>query len=421
MADAALAVLWAQTQVFTLGVLLVALLRLPLRHAFGARAAHPVWILVPTLALAALWPRAAELAPLQAVGLGLVQPVPRAAASVVPGAADGVSWALVGMGAWALGAAAMLGALLQGHRRLRRLLLADAGHGVWQLPAGHSPALVGLWRPCLALPVDFERLFSAAERRAILLHEAAHARRGDNCWNLLAQALMALFWFHPLAWWALHRHRADQELACDAAALAVDDPPSLHDYAQALVKAQNLDALWPASNWRSTHPLIERITMLQSHRLSAWRQRAGRGLVATLVLAALAFGPALHAAPPGPPGPQNVMVHITLEQDGRPVGQPRLFGALGQAMSLRWQTDAASGWAERWELSLNATQVGPGQLQFDTRLSRGEPLQPMVRPRLVTAVGEPARVEVRSDDGLHTLSISLMGQLADQPDQRREP
>lgn len=421
MADAGLEVLWVQTQVFTLGVVVVALLRLPLRRAFGAQGAYLVWGLVPALSAAALWSRPADLAPLLAMGQGLLQPVPRAATTVLPGAAAGVSWALVGMGLWALGLAAMLAAMLQSHRRLRWLLRADAGRGVWELPAGHSPALVGLWRPRLALPVDFDQVFSAAERRAILLHEAAHAQRGDNRWNLLAQALLALLWFHPLAWWALRRHRADQELACDAAALAADDPPTVHDYAQALVKAQHLGNLWPASSWRSNHPLIERITMLPSHRFSALRQRAGRGLVATLVLAALAVGPALHATPPEAPGPQGVMVYLTLEQDGKVLGQPRLFGALGQAMSLRWQTNAASGWAEHWELQLNTTQVDPVRLLFDTRLSRGQPLQPMVQPRLITAAGEPARVDVRSEDGLHTLSITLMARLADQPAQHRVP
>lgn len=161
--------------------------------------------------------------------------------------------------------------------------------------------------------------------------------------------------------------------------------------------------------------------MLPSHRFSALRQRVGRGLVATLVLAALAVGPALQAAPPEAAGPQGVMVHLTLEQDGKVLGQPRLFGALGQAMSLRWQSDAASGWAEHWELQLSTTQVDPVRLLLDTRLSRGEPLKPMVRPRLITLAGEPARVDVRSEDGLHTLSITLVARLADQPAPQRVP
>jgi len=55
-----------------------------------------------------------------------------------------------------------------------------------QLPAGSSPALVGLPRPRIALPVDFEARFTPAERELILAHEAVHRARLDKLWNLLA-------------------------------------------------------------------------------------------------------------------------------------------------------------------------------------------------------------------------------------------
>ena len=152
--------------------------------------------------------------------------------------------------------------------------------------------------------------------------------------------------------------------------------------------------------------------MLPFHHRSPARRRVGQGLAAGLIGAALASGPVLRAAPADP---QHVMVSLTLEHDGRPLAEPRFWGGLGQSMSLRWQTDAATGWPERWELRLRATRVGEGRLQFDTRLSRGEPLQAMAQPRLIAATGEPARLEVRSDDGQHTLSITWVGRLTDVP------
>ena len=82
--------------------------------------------------------------------------------------------------------------------------------------------------------------------------------------------------------------------------------------------------------------------MLKSHRLSPLRRRAGLVLAATLALGALGAGPALQASPPDAPKPQNVMVYLTLEQDGKPLSKPRLFGGLGQAMSLRWQTPGSA-------------------------------------------------------------------------------
>lgn len=422
MAEAALALLWSQAQVFTGALILVALLRGPFRRFCGAEAAFWVWSLVPALAGAALWPRAWSPLATEIAGPGLLQPLPALSGAALLPSAPLAFAAPLWLGAWALGLVAVLAWLVRGQRRLHRLLMADAPmadavQGAWRLPAGHSPALVGLWRPRLALPLDFDTRFSADERRAILQHEAAHARRRDNLWILLAHGWLALFWFHPLAWWALRRLRADQELACDAAVLGAAGAPDPRDYARALLKAQQAGAFWPASQWRSTHPLIERIQMLHSHRLSSMRRRAGHGLAAALSAAALVSGPLLHAAPPA--DAQQVMVYLTLEQDGRPFAQPRLFGGLGQPMSLRWQTDAAAGWPESWDLRLSTSQLADGRLQFETRLSRGQPLVPMAQPRLVAAAGEPARLEVRSDDGRHSLSITLMARLAERPDLRR--
>jgi beta-lactamase regulating signal transducer with metallopeptidase domain len=426
MAETWLQAIVAQTQVFTLALLVVALIRLPMRRAFGAQAAYLAWGLVPVLCVAAWLPVPQDFAAARVLSLGLVQALPAQVSSAESAAAgDAPGWVAVLLGLWLGGVLAVVLGLVQGHARLRQSLTRVPGEVALRLPAGHSPALVGLWRPRLALPADFCARFAAAERSAILRHEAAHETRHDNHWSLLAQALLAVFWFHPLSWWALRRHRADQELACDAAVLASDSPPAVFDYAQALLKAQHAGAAMgdfrSASNWRSTHPLIERIAMLKSPRLSSQRRRAGLGLVAVLLLGALAAGPLLHAAPPAASQPQHVMLYLTLEQDGKLLSKPRLFGGLGQAMSLRWQTEAGAGWPERWELHLNTALLAEGRLQFDTRLSRGEPLQTMVQPRLIAAVGEPARIEVRSEDGRHTLGITVVGRLADQPDMRRTP
>ncbi len=148
-----MALLWLQTQVFTAAVLLVALLRLAVRRAFGAQAAYLVWGLVPALAAAALWPLAALKAPSADMGLGVLQAMPRAMGATLPGAAPGVSWAQAGLGLWGLGVAVMLLGLLGSHRRLRHVLQANPGRGGWQLPAGQSLALLGFWQPRLgALP-----------------------------------------------------------------------------------------------------------------------------------------------------------------------------------------------------------------------------------------------------------------------------
>lgn len=156
MAESALALLWSQTQAFTAALVLVALLRGPLRRACGAEAAFWVWNLVPALAIAALWLLAAW-APLavEFAGPGLLQPLPRLAAALPPAAPAGMATTLWLLAAWALGLAAVLAGLLRGQRQLHRMLVADAAQGIWRLPAGHSPALVGLWRAPPGLATGF--------------------------------------------------------------------------------------------------------------------------------------------------------------------------------------------------------------------------------------------------------------------------
>ncbi len=99
-----------------------------------------------------------------------------------------------------------------------------------------SPAVCGLWRPCLLVPADLASGFDAAELRHLLLHEFAHIRRGDLLENALATALQMAHWFNPLAWLAFARLRTDRELACDARALAAAREADPRAYGRSLLK-----------------------------------------------------------------------------------------------------------------------------------------------------------------------------------------
>jgi TonB family protein len=63
----------------------------------------------------------------------------------------------------------------------------------------------------------------------VLAHEAAHIRRHDPAILLAAHITTAIYWFHPLCWFAAARLRAESERACDDAALDIGLTPS--DYA----------------------------------------------------------------------------------------------------------------------------------------------------------------------------------------------
>jgi hypothetical protein len=62
--------------------------------------------------------------------------------------------------------------------------------------------------------------------RATLLHEAAHAERGDGIALLVAQCTLAIYWWHPMAWYAVAAAAGERERACDDAVLRHGVRPS---------------------------------------------------------------------------------------------------------------------------------------------------------------------------------------------------
>ena len=99
-----------------------------------------------------------------------------------------------------------------------------------------TPALHGLLRPRLLLPLGFTTHYSAAEQRFVFLHELAHLRRRDLLVNWIMTALQIVHWFNPLVWLGFSRWRADREIACDAAALAAAGGHSNRAYGETILR-----------------------------------------------------------------------------------------------------------------------------------------------------------------------------------------
>ncbi len=334
-----------QTLLFSAAVLLLALLRPLLRRLLDAGAIYLAWLLVPLMMLSPALPRLLQgqvlpspVQPLErAVPAWLRTPSAAAAQTpasrapaarpqpdTAPGRPAPQALALAG---WGLGALALLALLAQRQRRFNDRLLRQAD--AWRAPAGESPALMGLWHGRLVLPQDFETRFSAREQALILAHEAVHARRHDNAWNLLAAGLLVLQWFNPLAWWALRAMRLDQEVACDAAVLNQAHPhnpgeePLVKTYVNALLKSHPQRALPVLSTgWAHRHPLLERVKGLRLHRRPAWQRVLGRGGAIGLCLGLTVLA---RAAQPvsGSEAFERMMQHLEKESatlGARPIG-----------------------------------------------------------------------------------------------------
>ena len=118
-----------------------------------------------------------------------------------------------------------------------------AALGLARTPALRSadvpvPMTWGWRRPVVLLP-EGARDWTASRLRAVLLHELAHVRRRDWLSHRMADAVCALYWFHPLVWLTARRLRAEGEIACDdlvltAGVAAPDYARHLLDVARAL-------------------------------------------------------------------------------------------------------------------------------------------------------------------------------------------
>jgi hypothetical protein len=89
-------------------------------------------------------------------------------------------------------------------------------------------------RPTILLPNKLIERLSAEERTTLLAHELAHVARRDYLVRLLELAALALFWWHPVAWWARRRVEWAGEECCDARVVC-RFPDLARSYAAALL------------------------------------------------------------------------------------------------------------------------------------------------------------------------------------------
>lgn len=98
---------------------------------------------------------------------------------------------------------------LLGIRRLLRIV---------EVAEGIGPAVFGVVRPVLALPVSMMTGLPPEAIRAVLAHELAHLRRYDYWFNLVQMAIEAVLFFNPAVWWISRQVRIEREACCDAMA-----------------------------------------------------------------------------------------------------------------------------------------------------------------------------------------------------------
>ncbi len=286
-------------------IVLVLLIRRPVRRAFGAPVAYALWglplirLFLPPLPQDVREQVAAPLvgplvAPLAQVGQQVT-------VFIVPAAGDAAAPAFLTAGSslallWGLGAAAFIGWHTVAYWRFRRRLLSRAivldrvdGVTIVESAAAAGPLAFGVARRFVAFPRDFAARYDTDERESALAHELGHHARGDLIANWLALAVLALHWFNPIAWYAFRAFRADQEMANDARVLARLGAGARHAYACAIVKAAHGGAIAAACHLHTVDDLKGRLKMLGMNRISRTRALTGLATIAATGAGALAL------------------------------------------------------------------------------------------------------------------------------------
>ena len=108
-----------------------------------------------------------------------------------------------------------------------------------------SPIIVGLFRPCIYLPIHLISDYNANGIKYMLMHELAHYKCKDALANYFMNIIGVLYWFNPLVWYSLKEMKNDREVACDTSVLKLLDEDAYEDYGNTLINFAQKVSLTP--------------------------------------------------------------------------------------------------------------------------------------------------------------------------------
>ena len=186
-----------------------------------------------------------------------------------------------------------------------------------------APVTCSLLRPAILLPAD-AREWSELDVRRAFVHELEHIRRGDWAVHILARAICALYWFHPLVWVAWRQLCLEAERACDDAVLLGAERA---DYAEQLVilarRLSNTVAP-PALSMANRSDLSRRVSAI----LDSKQPRGRTGLLSATAALTAAVVVVLAIAPLRAVGRSSSGNGPVSSQERATAGYPRLNRAL---------------------------------------------------------------------------------------------
>lgn len=158
----------------------------------------------------------------------------------------------------------------------------------WIAEDGGGPRgfVFGLLRPTIVL----SRGLAPRDLEMVLLHELGHLRRRDLWWAATELLVQAVYWFHPMVWWARQRTGMLREQSCDrfVARVLADGGDDPQRYRRTLLRfaAERLrvdPAIGGLGFVRPRSGVLLRLALLESFRA----ERVGLRRVVTAVVIAM--------------------------------------------------------------------------------------------------------------------------------------
>ena len=295
---------WLFDTLLTTTLLMAAILivRRPVAKYFGPTIAYALWLIpaarmcMPTIegpsSLTADSGIAIQDTVREAVLAGLSSPDTIASAARSAQAFHTIDFLALGLITWLGGAVLLFMVQMIRYAAMRDDLLSEATEiavvdGVKIVASDHvaGPLAFGLFHRVIAVPQDFTKAYSLAERDLAIAHEMAHHKSGDLFANLSAFTILCLQWFNPVAWISWNAFRFDQEAACDARVLAGKGPEARAVYGQALAKTAFDGVPTFATALNSPKTIIERLRRITMKDTSNTRRSLGKiGIIAAAAI-----------------------------------------------------------------------------------------------------------------------------------------
>jgi bla regulator protein blaR1 len=402
---------WLFDSLLVTSLLMAAILLVRRRVAkmFGPGVAYALWLipavrlLMPSISVATVVPasessQAVRDAVRDSILAGIPSSEPVVSAAGELSAVSAVDYSTLGLTIWLGGAALFFIIQMIRYASMRDDLLSGADEiavidriKVVASDQIAGPLAFGLIKRYIAVPQDFTKAYSPAERELAIAHEMAHHKSGDLFANLAAFLVLCLQWFNPLAWLSWNAFRFDQEAACDARVLAGKGAEERAIYGQALARTAFDGVPTFATALNSPKTIIERLRRLTMKDASKQRRSLGKlgifaaaavilPLTATIVPAVTAQNET--AAEDGKPETikSNVRV-ITLKRNGKTVdivghdgsgGEVTKVERDGKTFILRTDKKLSDEEVEQWIAKAEKSRADADEALGESEAARGE-------------------------------------------------